>query len=45
MENRRHILTTGCVLRYPLDNAMMKYVKESKISIEEKLKASASIIA
>lgn len=45
MENRRHILTPGCVLRYPLDNAMMKYVKESKISIEEKLKASASIIA
>ncbi|HWR38527.1 MAG TPA: uroporphyrinogen decarboxylase family protein [Patescibacteria group bacterium] len=35
---KKHILTPGCVMRYPLDEAMLMYVKETKDIVEKTLK-------
>lgn len=37
MNRKKIILTPGCVIRYPLDEQMLKYVRKSKFSIEKKL--------
>lgn len=36
---RNHILTPGCVIRYPLDNEMLAYVKQAKDFVEQKMRA------
>lgn len=38
LEGRRHILTPGCVIRYPLNDSMLAYVKQAKEFIESKLR-------
>lgn len=35
LKGRGHILTPGCVIRYPLDEEMLKYVKTIKCRIED----------
>lgn len=40
MKNKKHILTPGCVVRYPLDSEMFKFIKEAKEEIENKLKGN-----
>lgn len=37
LERRKHILTPGCVIRYPLDDEILSFIKEVKIDIENKL--------
>ena len=37
LDGRGHILTPGCVIRYPLDEAMLSYVKQVKNEIESVL--------
>lgn len=37
MGGKNHILTPGCVIRYPLDEEMLMFVKEAKESIEIRL--------
>lgn len=37
MKNIKHILTPGCVVRYPLDDETFKFIKETKEDIEGKL--------
>lgn len=37
LKGRRHILTPGCVIRYPVDEEMLKYVKQMKCNIEDAL--------
>lgn len=32
---RRLILTPGCVIRYPLNEEMLSYVKKTKESVEQ----------
>ncbi len=34
---RRLILTPGCVIRYPLNDEMLAYVKQTKVSVEKAL--------
>lgn len=36
---KRHILTPGCVIRYPLDEEMLAYIKRAKRGIEKQLEA------
>lgn len=35
LKGRGHILTPGCVIRYPIDEEILKYVKQVKYEIEE----------
>lgn len=37
---RNQILTPGCVIRYPLDDAMLSYVKQAKDMVESKMRRS-----
>lgn len=37
LERRHHILSPGCVIRYPLDDEMLAFVKQAKLSIEDRL--------
>jgi uroporphyrinogen decarboxylase len=34
LKGRGHILTPGCVIRYPLDEQMLRFVKEAKAEVE-----------
>ena len=34
LKGRRHILTPGCVIRYPIDDEMLRYVKQIKCEVE-----------
>lgn len=34
---RKHILTPGCVIRYPLDTEMLAYIKQAKDFVESRL--------
>jgi len=36
LKRHKHILTPGCVMRYPLDEEMLRYVKEAKDIIEKR---------
>lgn len=36
LKKHKHILTPGCVMRYPLDEEMLLYVKEAKDIIEKR---------
>lgn len=38
LKGKSHILTPGCVIRYPLDSEMLAYVKQAKDYIEAKMK-------
>jgi uroporphyrinogen decarboxylase len=35
-----HILTPGCVVRYPLDKETLSYIRQVKEEIEETLQSS-----
>ena len=37
MKKKNHILSPGCVIRYPLDEKILHYIKEVKDSIETKI--------
>lgn len=37
MKGKNHILTPGCVIRYPLDDDMLSFVREAKEEIEKKM--------
>ena len=37
MQRKNHILTPGCVIRYPLDDDMLGFVRKAKLEIESKL--------
>lgn len=36
-KGHKHILTPGCVIRYPLNNEILVYAKEAKSNIEKKI--------
>lgn len=38
MKGRGQILTPGCVIRYPLDDEMLRFIKQTKEEIEQKMK-------
>lgn len=40
---RNQILTPGCVIRYPLDNETLCYIKKAKDALEEKMKAAGRL--
>ena len=42
LKKHKHILTPGCVIRYPLDEEMLRYIKEAKEDIEKTLMAKRS---
>lgn len=36
LEGKKHILTPGCVIRYPLDERMLQFVRQEKETLEQK---------
>lgn len=38
MKGRNMILTPGCVIRYPLNDSMLRFIREAKDTLEEKIK-------
>ena len=43
MGGRHHILTPGCVMRYPLDTEMLSFVKKAKDDVEAALRAQGKL--
>ena len=43
MGGRHHILTPGCVMRYPLDTEMLAFVKKAKDDVEAALRAQGKL--
>lgn len=38
LNGKGHILTPGCVIRYPLNDEVLKYIKDTKMAIEASLR-------
>jgi len=41
LDGRHQILTPGCVIRYPLDNDMLSYIKQEKDFVEQQMRIYA----
>ena len=39
LKGRNMILTPGCVIRYPLDEKMLRFIRQAKDEVEERLRA------